>query len=62
MDRKKEYITQITKSDLEEMADAANTYSGDGIDVDHTPDGLMISIDRSQLTRWVKTIINGGTI
>ena len=62
MDRNKRYITQITRADLRDMADAANAYGGDGIDVNKTEHGLMIELDRDQLTRWVKTIINGGNI
>lgn len=62
MDKDKAYITEISKADLREIADAANAFGGDGIDVTRTDEGLMISIDRSQFTRWVKTIMNGGNI
>ena len=62
MDKNKRYITQITRADLRDIADAANAYGGDGIDVHKTQNGLMVEIDRAQLTRWVKTIINGGHI
>lgn len=62
MDKNKTYITQITRADLSEIAAAANAYGGDGIDVRKTESGLMVEIDRGQLTRWVKTIINGGNI
>lgn len=62
MDKDKAYITEISKADLREIAAAANTFAGDGIDVTRTDEGLMISIDRSQFTRWVKTIMNGGNI
>ncbi len=62
MDKDKAYITEISKADLREIAGAANAYAGDGIDVTRTDDGLMISIDRAQFTRWVKTIMNGGNI
>ena len=62
MDPNKKYITQITKHDLKELADVANVYSGDGIDISRNEDGLMISVDRSQLARWIKTIIAGGNI
>ena len=62
MDKDKAYITEISKADMREVADAANAFGGDGIDVTRTDEGLMISIDRSQFTRWVKTIINGGNI
>ena len=62
MDGKKRYITQITTKDMQEIAAAANSHGGDGIDVTPTGDGLEISIDRAQLTRWVQAIINGGSI
>ena len=62
MDANKKHITDITRRDLEEIADAANSYGGDGIDVERTNDGLRVSVDRGQLTRWVKTIMYGGNI
>ena len=62
MDANKKHITDITRRDLEEIADAANAYGGDGIDVERTNDGLKVSVDRGQLTRWIKTIMNGGNI
>lgn len=62
MDANKSHITEITKKDLEEIAGAANMYPGDGIDISRNQDGYEIKIDRDQLTRWVKTIMNGGTI
>lgn len=62
MDANKRHITDITRRDIKEIADAANAYGGDGIDVERTNDGLKVSVDRGQLTRWVKTIMNGGNI
>ena len=62
MEANKAYITEVSKTDLKEIASAANAYPGDGIDIQRRDDGMCISIDRSQLTRWVKTIINGGSI
>lgn len=62
MNADKKHITDITRRDLQEIAAAANSYGGDGIDVDRTNDGLRVSVDRDQLTRWVKTIMNGGNI
>ena len=50
------------RRDLKEIADAANSYGRDGIDVERMNDGLRVSVDRGQFTRWVKTIMNGGTI
>lgn len=62
MDKNKRHITEITRRDIEEIADAANMQPGVGIDIQRTADGLEISIDRGQLARWVKTIIQGGNI
>ena len=62
MNANKKYLSDITKKDLEEIAAAANAHGGDGIDVVPTNDGLEISIDRGQFTRWVKTIMSGGNI
>ena len=62
MDANKGHITEITRKDLEEIAGAANMYPGDGIDIGKNQDGYEIKIDRDQLTRWVKTIMNGGNI
>ena len=62
MDANKSHITEITRKDLEEVAGAANMYPGDGVEISRNPDGFEIKIDRGQLTRWVKTIINGDTI
>ena len=58
----KQHITQITKQDLREIADAANSYGGDGINVNRTGDGLEISIDKEQLSRWVRVLIRGGKL
>ena len=58
----KKYLTQVTRQDLSEMADAANSYGGDGIDVKRTQDGLEISIDKAQFTRWVRILMNGGKL
>ena len=58
----KRYITQITKQDLKEIADAANSYGGDGIDVKPTANGLEISIDKEQFSRWVRVIMQGGKL
>ena len=62
MEANKQYITQITARDLKEIASAANAYPGDGIEIEHTENGMLIRIDRGQFERWVKTIINGGNI
>lgn len=62
MNADKQYITQLSRQDLKEIYEVVNIHAADGIDIKRKPDGLEVSIDRSQLTRWVKTIINGGTI
>ena len=62
METDKQYLSQVTKNDMKEIAEAANAYAGAGIDIQRNPDGMEISIDRSQFTRWVKVIMNGGTI
>lgn len=62
MDANKKHITDLTRRDLKEIADAANAHPGDGIDIERTNDGLRVSVDRGQFTRWVKTIMNGGNI
>ena len=62
MEPNKQYITQINTRDLKEIASAANAYSGDGIEIERTENGMLIRIDRGQFERWVKTIINGGNI
>ena len=62
MDGDKKYITQLSAQDLKEIAMAANTHSGEGIDVIPTSEGLEISIDRAWLTRCVRKIMNGEPI
>ncbi len=62
MDTNKKYITEITRSDLKELAAAANAYGGDGIDVRNTEQGLKIEIDRNQFARWVKIVLSGGNL
>lgn len=62
MERNKTYITQITKKDLEEIADACNVYAGEGIEITRTENGIEIKVDRDQFTRWVKKIMQGGSI
>ena len=62
MDKNKQYITEISKSDMEQLADAANLYAGEGIDVERTSTGLEISIDRQKLRRWIQMVIEGKSI
>ena len=62
MDANKKHITEITRSDLEEVAAAANAYGGDCIEVRRTKQGLKIEIDRSQLARMVRVVMSGGKL
>ena len=62
MNANKKYITEITRTDLREIADAANAYGGNGIDVHRTGQGLKIEIDRQQLVRWIKAVVAGRNI
>ena len=62
MDADKKYITGITRADLKEIAAACNSYGGPGIDVYLTEQGLKFEVDRQQLTRWVKEIMEGRSI
>lgn len=58
----KKYLTQITRQDLQEIADAANSFGGDGINVQRTQNGLEISIDKEQLSRWIRVVVRGGKL
>ena len=62
MDAKKKYITQLNARDMQEIAAAANSHGGDGIDVIPTETGLEFSVDRDWLTRCVRRIMNGDPI
>lgn len=54
------HITEISRSDLRQIAAAANLHGGDGIDVTPTDAGLEISIDLEFLAMMVKRIIQRG--
>lgn len=55
------YITQLSRSDLEEIARAANVQPGFGIKVDKVGDALRISIDENDLKRAIWSFnANGG--
>lgn len=56
------YITQISASDLKEIAGVVNMETGDGIQIDRSQSGLRISVDKQAIRMWVQTIINGGQI
>lgn len=54
------HITEISRSDLRQIAAAANLHGGDGIVVTPTDAGLEISIDLEYLAMMVKRIIQRG--
>ena len=58
----KQYLSQINRRDFEQITAAANMHGGDGIDINLADGGYQVSVDRDQLTRWVKTIMAGGNI
>lgn len=60
MEKGKMYVTQITKKDLDELANVTNAYGGDGIDVFRNDDGLEIAVDKMQIERWIRTVMSGG--
>lgn len=62
MDANKTYITEITKHDLKEIAEAANAYQGDGISINRTQAGMMIGLDLPALERMIKNVIDHGSI
>ncbi len=49
----KEYVTQITKNDLREIAAVTNMKAGDGIELVPDPSGVTIRVDKEQLKRWM---------
>lgn len=51
------YITQLTKQDLREIADAVNVIGTNIVIVTPTADGLEVSLDRDQLRQTIKRII-----
>lgn len=57
MDGRKKYLTEITGSDLREIAMAANSHGGDGINVMKSDSGLEISIDMQFLQEVVTRIL-----
>lgn len=62
MDGKKKYLTEITRSDLMEIAMAANAHGGDGINVLPCEAGLEISIDLQFLQEVVMRILRGQSL
>ena len=62
MNSNKKYITEITGSDMREIAMAANAHGGDGIDVSKKDSGLEISIDLKFLQEVVLRILRGQSL
>jgi hypothetical protein len=58
----KKHLTEITGSDLREIAMAANAYGGDGINVMPVGDRLEISIDLQFLQEVVLRILRGQSL
>lgn len=57
-----EYVTQLTRDDLKEIAAACNLEAGLGILVEKREGCVRISVDQSQLKRWMWNFYrNGGT-
>ena len=60
MDANIEYITQIKKSDLRDIAAATNPQPGAGMSIERTSDGFRFSIDENQLKRMMWLFIRNG--
>lgn len=56
----KNYITQLTKADLREIAAAANATVGFGIRIDKSQGALKISIDENALKIAIAAFIKNG--
>lgn len=58
----KEYITQITKADLEELAAVTNLQSGFCINIEKVDGGIRIGLDKAALAQAINGFVrNGGT-
>ncbi len=62
MDQNKKYLIEITRSDLREIAMAANAHGGDGINIVPCDNGLEISIDLQFLQEVVLRILRGQSL
>ena len=62
MNANKKHLTEISGSDLREIAAAANAQGGDGIVVSTVGDRMEISIDKNAFEHWVKVIMQGGNL
>lgn len=57
-----EYVTQLTREDLKEIAQACNLESGIGIVVERREGAVRISIDQAQLKRWMWNFYRNGGV
>lgn len=57
-----EYVTQLTREDLKEVARMCNLECGPGIVVERSDDSVRISIDQAQLKRWMWNFYRNGGV
>ena len=55
-----EYITQLTRQDLKDIAAATNPQPGAGVRVDRTSNGFSFSIDEQALRNMIWTFLKNG--
>ena len=60
MDANIEYITQLTRQDLRDIAAATNPKPGLGIKIDRQGDGFMFSLDEQALRNMIWTFVKNG--
>ena len=57
-----EYVTQLTREDLKEIAAACNLEAGLGIVIEKREGCVRISVDQSQLKRWMWNFYRNGGV
>lgn len=55
-----DYVTQLTREDLNEIAAACNLEAGLGIVIEKREGCVRISVDQSQLKRWMWNFYRNG--
>jgi len=55
-----QYITQLSRSDMMAIAQAANIQPGVGVDVVRKGDHVEVSVNQSQLRRWMRAFYQNG--
>ena len=55
-----EHITDLTRSDFQQIARATNPKSGVGVKVEPSDDGFTFSIDETQFKRMVWAFVQNG--